>query len=322
MKLRNLFFVLGLAGLMSACDQAPMTSQESATESTAAPVKDDSAVVAEVNGSPITQAVLDIYTQQRQARQPGAGADDAAILEEIISLELARQQGEKQNLDDNLEVALQIDQQRRAVLASAAMQQHLKDKPITDEDLKKIYDENVGGGDEYKARHILVKEKEEAEQVIAELDKGTDFSELAKQKSTGPSGPSGGELGWFSAKQMVAPFSEAVATMEKGSYTKAPVQTQFGWHVIMLDDVRQTTPPDFEMLKPQIRAMVQNQRVQEYITALREAADVNIIADFGGSEVPAEGEAPAENTEAAEEAPAESAEPAAEAPAQSTEQVE
>ncbi|MCO6412655.1 MAG: peptidylprolyl isomerase [Thiogranum sp.] len=312
MKLRNLFFVLGLAGLVSACDQVPMTSQESATAPAASPVRDDSAVVAEVNGSPITRAVLDIYAQQRQARQPGADADDAAVLEEIISLELARQQGEKQNLDDNPEVALQIEQQRRAVLASAAMQQHLKDKPITDEELKKIYDENVGSGDEYKARHILLKEKEEAEQVIAELDKGADFSELAKEKSTGPSGPGGGELGWFSAKQMVAPFSDAVAAMEKGSYTKAPVQTQFGWHVIMLDDVRQTTPPDFEMLKPQIRAMVQNQRVQEYLAELREAANINIIADFGGSEAPAESaesaaEAPAENMEQAEETPAESA---------------
>ena len=312
MKLRYLTIALGLAGLMSACDQIPMNTQDSKT-AIAAAVKDDSAVVAEVNGSPITRAVLDLYIEQRQNRRPGdeANQDEQAILNEVINLELASQQGEKQGLDRNLDVALQIDQQRRAVLASAAIQAEVKANPVSDEELRKIYDDNVSSGDEYKARHILVKEKEEAEKLIAELDKGADFSELAKQHSTGPSGKSGGELGWFSAKQMVTPFSDAVAAMEKGSYTKEPVQTQFGWHVIILDDSRQSTPPDFEMLKPQIMSMVQNQRLQEYIAKLRESATINIVADSVATEPAAE--APAEP---ATQAPAEDA---TEAPAEATE---
>ena len=148
--------------------------------------------------------------------------------------------------------------------------------PVSDEELKKIYQEQAPSGDEYKARHILVKEEDEAKTLIVELDNGADFSELAKQHSTGPSGKSGGELGWFSPKQMVAPFSEAVAGMEKGAYTKQPIKTQFGWHIIILDDTREASPPPFEQLKPQLQAFVQKQRVQAYITRLRESATIEI----------------------------------------------
>jgi len=116
------------------------------------------------------------------------------------------------------------------------------DKKQAVADLKAEYDTQIGhkagGVTEYKARHILVKEETEAVAIIAELDKGGDFAELAKTKSTGPSGIQGGDLGWFSSDQMVPPFSEAVDKLEKGSYTKTPVQTQFGWHVIILEDKR------------------------------------------------------------------------------------
>ncbi|MEA2079809.1 MAG: peptidylprolyl isomerase, partial [Pseudomonadota bacterium] len=241
-------------------------------------VNDTSPVLATVNGSPITEGVVELYEQQLQARRPGnpAGQDRMAILEEVINLELARQGGEAQGLDKDTKVQLQIDQQRRAVIATAAIQRELEANPVSDDELKKIYQEQAPSGAEYKARHILVKEEDEAKKLIAELDQGADFSELAKQHSTGPSGKSGGELGWFSPKQMVAPFSEAVSGMEKGSYTKQPVKTQFGWHIIMFDDTRDATPPPFEQLKPQLQAFVQKQRVQEYIARLRKEATIEI----------------------------------------------
>ncbi|MDT8385933.1 MAG: peptidylprolyl isomerase [Thiogranum sp.] len=302
MKFRYMILAMGLTGLMSACDQTPEinppqeNSANAATVSEAentSAVEDTSKVVARVNGAPITEAMLGLYSLQRDARTDSGTGDGAAILEEVINLELARQKGEQKGVDEQLTVALQIEQQRRAVIATAAIKQELEENPVTEEELRKVYDENVSTGEEYKARHILVEEQDKARELIKKLDEGADFSELAKAHSTGPSGKSGGELGWFSSTQMVEPFSEAVAELEKGSYTKEPVETQFGWHVIMLDDSRETTPPDFEMLKPQIASMLQNQRVQQYIAELRDGANIEIIqpvqsaapAEDGGDDV-------------------------------------
>lgn len=278
MKLAYLTLALGLGGLLAGCDQVPLNAADQSPASTATAVNDTSPVLATVNGSPITEGVVELYEQQLSARRPGnpAGQDRRAILEEVINLELARQGGEKEGLDKDTKIQLQIDQQRRAVIATAAIQHELEANPVSDEELKKIYQEQAPSGDEYKARHILVKEEDEAKTLIVELDNGADFSELAKQHSTGPSGKSGGELGWFSPKQMVAPFSEAVAGMEKGAYTKQPIKTQFGWHIIILDDTREASPPPFEQLKPQLQAFVQKQRVQAYITRLRESATIEI----------------------------------------------
>ncbi len=275
MKLRYLTLAIGLTAALAGCDQLQNTGKNAST-ATIAPIQDTSAVVATVNGTPITEAMIDLYEEQMQGHRPGPQMDRATILEEVINLELASQNGTKEGLDKDTHIQLQVDQQRRAVIATAAIQKYLDANPITDEELQKIYDEQVPKGNEYKARHILVDDEEQAKKLIAELDKGADFSELAKKNSTGPSGKSGGELGWFSPKQMVAPFSEAVAKLEKGSYTKEPVQTQFGWHVIILDDVRESTPPSFEQVKPQLQTFVQKQRVQSYINGLRQGAQIDI----------------------------------------------
>lgn len=322
MKLRYIIAAIGAATLLGACEQNNESASVMDTEkpATSAPTAaDDSAVVAEINGTKLTEAELELYTQQRQTRRPGDPADKRAVLEEMINLELARQKGMEMGLDDNPEVALQIQQQRRAVLAAAAIQQHIREQPISEEDLRKIYDDNVSVDTEYKARHILVEEKETAEKLIDELEGGADFETLAKENSTGPSADSGGDLGWFSAKQMVEPFSNAVADMDKDSVSKEPVQTQFGWHVIKLEDKRESSPPDFEMLRPQIMSMVQNQRVQQYIQSLREDADINIVAEFEKAEpAPAMPEDAGEEPQAEEEAP----EPAATADEEATTEAE
>ena len=170
-----------------------------------------------------------------------------------------------------------IDQQERTALAGAAIQDFLANSPITDDDAKKIYDEQMGKAtSEFNARHILVKEQDEAVAIIDLLDKGGDFSELAKEKSTGPSGASGGELGWFNESQMVKPFSEAAAQLEKGQYTKTPVQTQFGWHVIILDDSRASTPVPYDDVKDRIKMLLANQNMQQHVEELRNAANIEI----------------------------------------------
>ncbi|MDQ2695310.1 MAG: peptidyl-prolyl cis-trans isomerase [Pseudomonadota bacterium] len=132
------------------------------------------------------------------------------------------------------------------------------------------------GGKEYKARHILVESEDKAKSLIEDLNKGADFSELAKTNSTDSSAAGGGDLGWFTTDMMVQPFGATVAQLEKGKYTEAPVQTQFGWHVIVLDDVRDVTPPPLEELRPQISQMLQGRMINDYLAKLREKAQVEI----------------------------------------------
>ena len=165
MKLHHLTLALGLTALISGCDQIPVGSSQ---DTSAAPVSDTSAVVATVNGTPITEQGLAVYQQQRHSRRPNdpASQDREAVLEELINLELARQAGVEQGLDEKPDIALQIDQQRRAVVAAAAIQHQLQVNPVSDEELKKLYDDNVGDGKEYKARHILVEDQQQARDLM------------------------------------------------------------------------------------------------------------------------------------------------------------
>ena len=150
---------------------------------------------------------------------------------------------------------------------------------IGDDELKAAYEKQIAGGDkfEYKARHILMKTKEEAEGIIKDLEKGTDFADLAKKSSDGPSAAQGGDLGWFKPGQMVKPFADAVAKMEKNTYTKEPVQTEFGWHVIKLEDKRDVKPPELEVLKPQLKAQLERDKMMAYMQELRGKADVKVM---------------------------------------------
>jgi len=130
---------------------------------------------------------------------------------------------------------------------------------------------------ELKARHILVKEKTQAEQIITELDLGGDFAKLAEKHSTDAgSAKKGGELGWFRPQQMVAEFSNAALLLDKGKYTKVPVQSQFGWHIIKLEDSRDVAPPTFEQVKPKLAQALKQKRVAEYIQSLEKKADIKV----------------------------------------------
>jgi peptidyl-prolyl cis-trans isomerase C len=266
--------------ILGGCDQmqtalptSPVTSGSTAPELTGE-------VVATVNGNKITEDVFDVYSNQRAAKAHGSDADRETILNELVALELMRQEAIAKGLANTTLVAATLNQLDRSTMAGAAIKSFMDENPVTDEAVKAFYDAQVGvPGKEYKARHILVETEDEAKAIIAELDSGKDFSELAKEKSTGPSGPSGGELGWFGAGQMVKPFADAAAAMEKGTYSKEPVQTEFGWHVIMLDDTRESTPPPFEDVKERLKLLMANQNLQEHINTLREAAKVEIKSE-------------------------------------------
>lgn len=236
--------------------------------------------VATVNGKKITKKQYEQVVKNIQSKNPKFDADrnKQAIVNELISRELLYQEAKKQKVEKDPKVAYAIKQQRIELMIQALIQKTLSKNPIKEKDLRKIYDEKIAGADmkEYKARHILLKTEEEAKTVIAKLDAGSDFAKLAKEKSTGPSAKNGGDLGWFSANRMVPPFARAVAEMKKGTYSKKPVKTQFGWHVIKLEDTRKMAPPKFDDVKQQIAASLNKKRLQEYVMELRKKAKIKI----------------------------------------------
>ena len=169
-----------------------------------------------------------------------------------------------------------LKEQQNNLLAAYALQKIIQSSEITEDQLRAEYQKNLDSlsETEYLASHILLEEKAEAESVIAELQNGANFAELAKEKSTGPSGADGGSLDWFRAGRMVEEFAQAVKTMQKGDITQQPVQTQFGWHVIHLQDTRKLPAPSFESIKEQLHNQVINTRVTNYIKGLREKANI------------------------------------------------
>mgnify|MGYP001814662074 FL=1 len=281
MNYRHALLLLAATVAVSGCDQlqnANRTGTEAAPAETASAPAVEGVVLASVNGTPLTQSMLDVYTTQRTSQNPNAEANTPdAILNELIALELMRQESISKGLDSKPEVIATLNQQERTALAGIAIKDFMSNNPVSDEEAQTFYDAQMGTpGKEYNARHILVETEETAVEVIGELDKGADFSELAKEKSTGPSGPSGGKLGWFGAGQMVKPFADAAAALEKGSYTKTPVQTQFGWHVIILDDTRESTPPPFDDVKERLKLLLANQKLQQHIETMKAAATIEI----------------------------------------------
>lgn len=233
-------------------------------------------VVATVNGEPIHREDIKEY-QQEHAMGVEQGKDEKRIIDELVARELVLQDAEAKNLEQTPEVQDALSEARRQILMSAAIQSALEQNPVTEKEMKSLYDERIGQqpqATEYKARHILVEDEAKAEQLISQLNQGADFAALAEEHSTGPSAESGGDLGWFSPQQMVPPFSQAVQELEKGEVTQEPVQTRFGWHVIKLEDTRAQQPPSFEEVKPQLERALQQQRVAMYLENLRKEAKV------------------------------------------------
>lgn len=249
-----------------------------AADAKAAPGADK--VLATVNGAPITEQMFEFYARQRAERHPGsnASADRKKILDELINLEVVVQDAERKNIQKRPDVKAQLDWQRRNLLASVDLREYLMTQPISKKDLQSAYDDALKNfpDTEYHARHILLKTRKEADEVIAQLNKGADFAKLAKEKSIGPTGKKGGDLGWFSPDQMVKPFADAVAKLKKGQYTKQPVKTRFGWHVIELEGVRKVNPPSLDDVKNQLESEIRNHQVQAYVNKLRKSAKVEM----------------------------------------------
>lgn len=235
------------------------------------------APLATVNGKPISQQDYDAYAQEL-SQSTGKAPPKDLVMSELLSRELVYQDALQQGVDKDKTVKQQLERIRRNLLVATALDKALAKKKISDKELQALYDEQLKGFDvqEFKARHILVKSKEQAEKLITELDLGGNFANLAKKHSTGPTGKKGGDLGWFAPQQMVPSFAQAVAELKKGKYTKAPVQTKFGWHVILKEDSRKATPPTFEQVKPQLAQRLRQQHLNEYIQSLKKKAKIKV----------------------------------------------
>ncbi len=231
-----------------------------------------------VNGVTIPQSRIDAMNRELTSQgQPDTDERKQAVREEIINREVLAQAAQKRGLDKNPDIAAQMEMARQAVLVRALFEEEVKKNPITDAQLQQQYDTFKGsmGTNEYKVRHILVDKEDDAKAIIAELNKGGDFAKIAKEKSKDPgSKDNGGDLDWGPAARYVKPFADAVTGMQKGQTTAVPVKTDFGYHVIRLEDVRPLTVPPFSELKEQFRQRAQQAQIQKFVMDLRQKAKV------------------------------------------------
>lgn len=276
MKKRHIPLVLGALLATSGC-----YAEEEAAAAQNDAVTDETTVIATVNG---TSYLLDVFRQFYVERLQQAQGENSPQLQEIafnefINLILTAQEAERRGLTNRGDVKAALELQKLKTLSNVALQSMAQDIEISEEDLLAAYDtlKERASGTEYRARHILVKDEELAKELIKQIDDGADFAELAKENSLGPTGKDGGQLpNWFNAQQMVKPFSDAVAAMTPGSHSTTPTKTDFGWHVIELQETRTQEPPPFEDTKPRLTTALQRQQVGQRIAEMRKDAKIDL----------------------------------------------
>jgi peptidyl-prolyl cis-trans isomerase C len=268
------FLILAGGALLAACTR-PADNAGGGAPASAASAEN---AVAVVNGKPISAEVFDVFLRA----VTGKPADEATteqkdqLLDQLVNMLLASQAAEKEGLGKDPAVQARIDLLKMQILAEAATEKYDESHPLTEEEIRAEYDEQIAGmPQEYKARHILVENQETAESIISQLQAGGDFAKLAAAESKDSGSASqGGDLGWFAPQTMVKPFADAVMGLEKGALTTVPVQSEFGWHVIQLEDVRSPEPPAYEDVKQQVEMIARRKKLQAYLDELRETAKI------------------------------------------------
>jgi peptidyl-prolyl cis-trans isomerase C len=259
---------------LAACNK---TQQAAGPQTATAPAP---APVATVNGTAISHREYDLFVKDLlQGKQQELTADQKSqVVDDLINMQLLADQAEKDGLQNDPDTVAQLHLLHLRVMADAESQKYIKSLQPSDADLHAEYETAIAAMDknEYKARHILVATKEEGEQIIKKLKGGAKFEDLAKTQSTDTgSKNNGGELGWFTTSRMVKPFADAVVALKKGDLTPEPVQTQFGWHVIQLEDTREKTPPPFDQVKTQLSNQVIRKKLQAYVADLKKTAKID-----------------------------------------------
>ena len=231
-------------------------------------------VIKTVNGVDIDGDVYNLYLQTRfnKPAEDATPQERSTAMQEITDIYLLTSQPAAKDIEADPRTQAQLELQRRGLLAQLVATDYISTNPATEEEIVAEYEKQteLAPPQQFKARHILVETQAAAQGLIDELNDGADFAELAKANSTGPSGPSGGDLGWFPPDQMVKPFADAVVALENGAFTKVPVQTQFGWHVILREDSRVSEPPTLESVRDVVKQRIEQMKFQGYLQELRD----------------------------------------------------
>jgi peptidyl-prolyl cis-trans isomerase C len=234
--------------------------------------------IAIVNGKPVPKARMDALSQQvARSGRPVTPDMQGQLREEIIAREIFVQEAQARGFDGTEDYKNQMELARQSILIRELFGDYQKKNPVTDEEIKAEYDKFVSAnaGKEYRARHILVEKEDEAKAIIAKLKKGEKFDVIAKKQSKDPgSGANGGDLDWAPPGNYVKEFSEALVALTKGKTTETPVKSQFGYHVIRLEDVRDAQMPKLDDVKPQIAQQLQQQKMTKFQEDLRSKAKV------------------------------------------------
>jgi peptidyl-prolyl cis-trans isomerase C len=265
--MKRMLFVLVLALPALAAAQAPAKPAAAAT-----------GPVATVNGVAIPRQRFDAVMRQLSERgQKDSEQLRGQVRENLVSNELLNQEAARSGLAKKPEVQQLIDLNRQEVIANAVLSEYLRTHPVTDADIQKEYDRarQQTGDREYRARHVLVKTEDEAKGIIAELKKGGKFDEIAQKRSMDEgSRPKGGDLDWNVPSNFDKAFADAMVKLEKGKYTEVPVRSRYGYHVILLEDVRPVNFPPMAQVKPQLQQMVSRQRIEALLRDLRAKAKI------------------------------------------------
>ncbi len=262
--------VAAITMMLAACGKG----QQAAAPAPAAPAdKPATPPVAVVDGTPISREAYDDYLKGLLRGKPAADVtaeEKNQVLDQMINTQLVADQAAKDGLEKDPDVATRIALVRTQIMADAAAQKYIKGNEPTDQELHAAYDAATDKT-EYHASHILVPTKEKAEQLIKKIKGGAKFEDLAKANSTDNSKANGGDLGWFTTARMVKPFGDAVKGLKKGDITTDPVQTQYGWHIIRLEDTRDAP---FDQMKSQLSQGIMQKKFQAYIDQLKKSAKI------------------------------------------------
>jgi peptidyl-prolyl cis-trans isomerase C len=256
---------------------SPLAQAQTPAPVEAAPAAETSKPLAVVNGREIPALYGELVKAEMAQGQPDSEQLDARVRESLVNLELLSRAALDKGLDKEPRLAAMLDIRRKDQLAKAYLEDYVKAHPVSDAEIQSTYDKAKAEPlePEYRARHILVKTEAEAKKILADLGKNAKFEDLAKKHSKDPgSAKNGGALDWSDRRAYVPEFSEALAGLKKGETTKTPVKTQFGYHIIRLDDTRQPEFPPLEAVRGEIVKQLQNQRVREAITAARAGAKI------------------------------------------------
>src|SRR5215471_4398910 len=259
------------AGFASACSK---TSGSSATADPLGPTR-----VATVNGKRIPESVfrLQVLATSRKNADDLTPDERKAAVNDVVGLYLLADEARQQGVLAERAVAAQLELARLQLEARTMATRFLEKNAATDAEMQAVYEQNLprlGGQQQFKAKNILVTTKEEADLVIKQLQQGKKFADLAKERANGPTGPNGGDLGWFTSDTMVQPVVEAARAMKVGSYSTEPIKSEFGYHVLLLEDERTQNAPTFDELKDEIKNAVERDKLQKHILELIATAKV------------------------------------------------